>query len=112
MNATLSLNGQTIQLTEENFLFFPKDWSPPVTEKLAELLNVELTPLHWDIIYLLRKNYEQTQSSPKLRYLIETLRQNPIWHTLKSSDLYQIFTDQPLKQACQLAGLPKPPHCL
>lgn len=112
MPLSLSVEGKTIALDEEHFLFIHNQWTPAFPPALASHLVITLTPLHWAMITLLRDYYEAEGKVPTLKYVVEQLRQQDAFQTLCSSDLYQAFTDQPLKQACQLAGLPKPPHCL
>lgn len=108
----LHANDKDITLDEENFLLVQGQWTPSFSEGLAIHLRVTLGPLHWMIITLLRHYYEEKGKVPTLRYLVGQLRQQEAFKDISSSDLYQAFTDQPLKQGCQLAGLPKPPHCL
>lgn len=112
MPLILHVNHEDIALDEDNFLLIQSQWSPAFSEALADHLNITLSPLHWTMMTLLRGYYDENGKVPTLRYVVQQLRQQAAFKDINSSDLYHAFTDQPLKQACQLAGLPKPPHCL
>ena len=112
MPRILHVEHEAIPLDEENFLLIHAQWSLAFVNALAQTLSITLTPLHWAMITSAREHYKETGKVPTLKYLVDWLRKQENFKNLSSADLYHGFTEQPLKQTCQLAGLPKPPHCL
>ncbi|MFN3235176.1 MAG: TusE/DsrC/DsvC family sulfur relay protein [Gammaproteobacteria bacterium] len=85
-------------------------WSKALAKDIAHEEEIALTEKHWLVIETLREFYDAYHKLPTMRILIAHLKKS---HTdFSSQELYALFPDHPLKRACKIAGLPKPPHCV
>ena len=102
--APVDLNGFLINLN---------DWTPTVAELLATKEALSLTKEHWAIVIFLRQYYLQHHKTPGQRTLVKHLG-DILNDPNKGNSLYlhKLFPKAPMRQACKIAGLPKPPHCL
>jgi len=96
----------------EGFLVNLKDWTPDLATEIAKNESVELTAAHWEIIYLVRNFYSEYDTSPSMRALVKKTQIELGNEKGKSTYLLSLFPSSPAKQACKIAGLPKPANCL
>jgi tRNA 2-thiouridine synthesizing protein E len=108
----LIIQDHPIQLTDEGFLKYQSDWNEQVAEALARLNDIELTPEHWQILFFIRDYYKTYEHLPNSRVFVKALKKNWGEDIGNSRYLHRLFPQGPLKYACKLAGLPKPPTCL
>jgi tRNA 2-thiouridine synthesizing protein E len=108
----LVVGDQKLQLDRDGNLENLADWSEQVAELLARQAGVELTPGHWEILYLVREFHERRGLSPVMRILVK-LVENELGPD-KGNSLYllQLFPGSPARLACRIAGLPRPSNCL
>lgn len=99
-------------LTEQGFLVDMNDWNEEVARELAELNAIELTDAHWEIIAFIRDYYLRYKHLPNARVFTKAVAKQLGEDKGNSRYLHKLFPDGPLKYACKLAGLPKPPTCL
>lgn len=111
MVITLEVAGRNIALDADLCLLNLEDWSEPVAEQLAREEGIELTPAHWEILWLVREFYQTFELSPANRALVRYARQQ--LGEAKGNSLYLnlLFNGKPARLACRLAGLPKPANC-
>lgn len=108
----LEVNGQVIATDEEGYLENLSDWTKEIAEAMAVVEELELTDEHWDIINFLREYYEEYQIAPAVRVLTKAVGKRMGKDKGNSKYLYSLFPYGPGKQACKLAGLPKPTGCV
>jgi len=108
----LEVNGVTIETDEEGFLSNLSDWTPDVAVELAKGENVEMTESHWEVINFLREYYDEYQIAPAVRVLTKAIGKKLGPDKGNSKYLYDLFPYGPGKQACKIAGLPKPTGCI
>ena len=101
-----------LNLTEQGFLVSPDDWNETVAAQLATLNGIELTPAHWEIVHFMREFYFKFQYLPNTRVFVKAIANQFGAEKGNSRYLQQLFPQSPLKYACLIAGLPKPPTCL
>ncbi len=108
----IDFKGQTLEVDEDGFLQNPEAWNKEIAEFLAEKEGVEMTDEHWEIVNFLRQYYEQYEIAPMIRILVKEVKKKfgPEKGNLKY--VYQLFPNGPAKQACKIAGLPKPTGCV
>ncbi|MEZ5504191.1 MAG: TusE/DsrC/DsvC family sulfur relay protein [Halioglobus sp.] len=96
----------------EGFLHRLSDWTPAMARQIATTEGLDLTPAHWEVVYLLRAYYEEYDSSPAMRALVKycALRLGP--EKGKSIYLMSLFPGSPARLGSKIAGLPKPDNCL
>jgi tRNA 2-thiouridine synthesizing protein E len=104
---SLSVNGVTIETTQNGYLVNLNDWNEDVAKALAEIENIDLTEQHWDIIHYLRDEYlNNNQHQPMERALLKDMGKR--WNSkLTSKDVYKLFPLAPTKQGTKIAGLPE-----
>lgn len=108
----LMVNGQALETTGQGFLVNKSDWNEQVAIHLAQKDNISLTDQHWEIILFIRSYYEQYKHLPNTRLFIKAIARALGEGKGNSRYLHRLFPEGPLKYACKLAGLPKPPTCL
>lgn len=112
MHSDCDVNGKKISLDKEGYLKHMADWSPEVANVLAFNDGIILSEAHWEIIFALRKFYQEHDHSPAMRPFVKWIAQQ--LGVDKGSSLYllKLFPDSPAKRASKIAGLPKPTNCL
>jgi len=106
------VNGESLETTDQGFLVHAGDWSEAVAVQLAELNHIQLSEQHWEIIRFIRVYYQQYKHLPNARVFTKAIAKAFGEEKGNSRYLHKLFPEGPLKYACKLAGLPKPPTCL
>jgi tRNA 2-thiouridine synthesizing protein E len=101
-----------VETTEQGFLVNSAEWNEAVAQRLAVLNNIKLNAEHWEIIWFIRHYYQQFKHLPNARVFTKAIAKELGETKGNSRYLHKLFPDGPLKYACKLAGLPKPPTCL
>ncbi|MDT8447713.1 MAG: TusE/DsrC/DsvC family sulfur relay protein [bacterium] len=110
---SFEVNGKTIETDEDGYLKDMTEWSKEAAEYLAKSEDVDMTEAHWDLVDFLRDYYAQYQIAPMVKILTkEIAKKNGIEKKEASKMLYDLFPAGPAKQACKIAGLPKPTGCV
>lgn len=108
----LIVNGQILKITEEGFLFALNDWNENVAIEIARRDEIELTPLHWEILLFIQYYFKKFKHLPNARVFAKAIKKELGEEKGTSRYLHKLFPQGPLKYACKIAGLPKPPTCL
>ncbi len=108
----LEVNGKTIETDEEGYLVNLSDWDEDVALKLAESEGLEMSNDRWEIVNFLREYYNEYQIAPAVRVLTKAVGKKLGKDKGTSKYLYELFPYGPAKQACKIAGLPKPTGCV
>ncbi len=97
---------------KEGYLKDPSQWDQEIAIAIADDEDLDLTDDHWQVIWYVRKFYEEFNSSPSIRPLVKYLQQQ--WSADKGNSIYLalLFPEGPAKQASKIAGLPKPARCI
>jgi tRNA 2-thiouridine synthesizing protein E len=106
------LNGKAYETDEEGYLVNLSDWNEDVAQFLAQEEKVELTPNHWEVVNFLREYYNEYQIAPAIRVLTKAIGKKLGADKGNNKYLYELFPYGPAKQACKIAGLPKPTGCV
>lgn len=108
----IEVNGTSYETDEEGYLINLADWNEDVALVLAQGESVELTPSHWEVVNFLREYYDEYQIAPAVRVLTKAIGKKLGEEKGNSKYLYDLFPYGPAKQACKIAGLPKPTGCV
>jgi tRNA 2-thiouridine synthesizing protein E len=100
------------ETNQQGFLINATDWNEAIAIQLAELNNISLTAAHWEIIHFIRDYYQHYKHLPNMRVFTKAIAKTLGEGKGNSRYLHGLFPDAPLRDACKLAGLPKPPTCL
>jgi len=106
------INGKTYETDEEGYLVNLSEWDEAAAKYLAVEEKVELTDQHWEVINFLREYYNDYQIAPAVRVLTKAIGKKLGADKGNSKYLYELFPYGPAKQACKIAGLPKPTGCI
>jgi tRNA 2-thiouridine synthesizing protein E len=110
--ATIEVGGKSLEVDEEGYLVDLNDWNEEAAAELAKSENLELTESHWEVIHFLREYYNEFQIAPAVRVLTKAIGKKLGKEKGNSKYLYELFPYGPAKQACKVAGLPKPTGCI
>lgn len=100
------------ETTEQGFLINYADWNESIARQLAAMNDIQLTTAHWEIILFMREYYLKYKHLPNTRVFIKAIAKKLGEEKGNSRYLHLLFPESPLKYACKLAGLSKPPTCL
>ena len=101
-----------LKQNSEGFLCDYEDWNEAVALFLANEHRIKLTAAHWEIIFFIRQYYNDYQHLPNTRVFTKAIAKKLGVDKGNSRYLYKLFPQGPLKYACKIAGLSKPPTCL
>jgi tRNA 2-thiouridine synthesizing protein E len=105
-------NGTVVETDEEGYITDISLWTRELAEFIAKDENIEMTDDHWEVVNFLREYYEEYQIAPAVRVLIKAIKKSLGVDKGNSKYLYELFPYGPAKQACKIAGLPKPTGCI
>lgn len=108
----LSVDGLALETSDDGFLRDAEQWNERVAHELARREDIELSSAHWEILLFIRDYYFQFRHLPNARMFAAAIRKKLGEEKAHSRYLQKLFPKGPLKYACKLAGLPKPPTCL
>ena len=110
--SSIEVNGKTYETDEEGYLVNLSDWNMDVANYIAKTENLTMTDNHWEVVNFLREYYEEYQIAPAVRVLTKAIGKKLGPEKGNSQYLYELFPYGPGKQACKVAGLPKPTGCI
>ena len=108
----LEMNDTLLATDAEGYLLNLADWSPEVAGRLADEEKITLTDAHWEVINFLRDYYAEYQIAPAVRVMTKAIGKQFGEEKGNSKYLFELFPYGPAKQACKIAGLPKPTGCV
>jgi tRNA 2-thiouridine synthesizing protein E len=108
----LKVDGDFLETTKEGFLIDLNHWNETVALEIARLNNVDLSSDHWEILIYIRQYYQKYKHLPNARAFTKAIKNEFGSDKGNSRYLHKLFPQGPLKYACKIAGLPKPPTCL
>ncbi len=106
------LNGAVIETDEEGYIQDISLWNEELAGLIAQEEEIEMTGEHWEVVNFLRDYYEEYQIAPAVRVLIKAIAKKLGPEKGNNKYLYVLFPYGPAKQACKIAGLPKPTGCV
>lgn len=107
----IDVKGRKLEVDENGFLVDWQKWDKDVAEYLAQHEGITLTPEHWGVVNFLREYYQKYQIAPMIRILVKEI-QKAMGPDKDLKYIYKLFPSGPAKQACKIAGLPKPTGCV
>ncbi len=106
------MNGTSVETDEEGYITDISLWSKDLADLIAQDENIDMTDDHWEVVNFLRDYYEEYQIAPAIRVLTKAVKKSLGPDKGNSKYLYELFPYGPAKQACKIAGLPKPTGCI
>ena len=108
----IEINGTTYETDEEGYLVNLADWNKDIAEAIAKAESVDMSENHWEVVNFLREYSGEYQIAPAVRVLTKAIGKQLGEDKGNSKYLYELFPYGPAKQACKIAGLPKPTGCV
>ncbi len=108
----LEVNGKMYETDEEGYLSNLAEWTEDIAAALAKSEGLDMTESHWEVVKFLRDYYQEYQIAPAVRVLTKAIGKKLGKDKGTSKYLYELFPYGPAKQACKVAGLPKPTGCV
>lgn len=106
------VNGKSVECDEEGYITNLDDWSEDLAGLIAKDEGVDMSPEHWEVVNFLREYYQEYQIAPAVRVLTKAAAKRLGPEKGSNKYLYELFPYGPAKQACKIAGLPKPTGCV
>lgn len=107
-----SVGDRRVPTTADGFLVHAADWDEGLAAILAAGQGIALTDAHWEIVRFIREYHNRFRHLPNARMFVKAVQKALGNEKGNSRYLYRLFPEGPLKQACLIAGLPKPPSCI
>jgi tRNA 2-thiouridine synthesizing protein E len=101
-----------LAVDKEGYLLELGDWNENVALALAEAEGIDLSPVHWELIWLVRTFYQKFEVSPAMRPLVKQVKEQLGNEKGNSLYLLELFPGSPAKLLAKIAGLPRPTNCL
>jgi tRNA 2-thiouridine synthesizing protein E len=108
----IEVDGKILETTESGFLTDANVWDEHVAAALAASIPIALTEAHWEIVRFIRSYYLRFHHLPNTRMFVKAVQKEFGEEKGNSRYLHRLFPESPLKYACMIAGLPKPPGCI
>ncbi|MEW6409110.1 MAG: TusE/DsrC/DsvC family sulfur relay protein [Nitrospirota bacterium] len=108
----IEFKGKSYEVDDDGYLQNLDDWSPELAEHIAGLEGVTMTEAHWEVVNFLRDYYKQYQIAPMIKILVKEMAKAFGPEKGNTKYLYELYPAGPAKQACKIAGLPKPTGCV
>ena len=101
------VSGTKIEANDNGYLIDLQQWNEDVARAIAAADDLELTDKHFDVLNYLRDEYiNNGEHQPSDREMLKGMGE--IWGTrVGSKEMYELFPNQPSKQAGKIAGLPE-----
>ena len=106
------VNGTSFPADEEGYLVDITVWNKELADLIAIDEKIDMNSDHWEVVNFLRDYYEEYQIAPAIRVLTKAVKKSLGADKGNSKYLYELFPYGPAKQACKIAGLPKPTGCV
>ncbi len=110
--SAIEINGVSYDTDEEGYLTDTGNWTKDVGLVLAKDEGIEMSDAHWEVVNFLREYYEEYKIAPMIRILTKAMGKKLGKEKGNTKYLYQLYPAGPAKQACKIAGLPKPTGCV
>ena len=106
------VNGTNVEHDEEGYITTLSDWTKELADVIAAVEEIDMNEEHWAVVNFLREYYEEYQIAPAVRVLTKAIKKSMGPDIGNNKYMYELFPYGPAKQACKIAGLPKPTGCV
>lgn len=112
MDRAMEFQGRHYEVDEDGYIQNLNDWSRELAEHIAGLEDINMTDAHWEVVRILREYFAKYQIAPPIKTLVKEIGKIFGQEKANTKYLYELFPGGPAKQACKIAGLPKPTGCV
>ncbi|MBI5141324.1 MAG: TusE/DsrC/DsvC family sulfur relay protein [Nitrospirae bacterium] len=110
--AHVEVKGAKYEVDEDGFLVDPDEWNMDIASYFADVEGIAMTEAHWEVVNFLRDYFKQFNIAPMIKILVKEIGKKMGPEKGNTKYLYQLYPGGPAKQACKIAGLPKPTGCV
>lgn len=110
--AHVEVKGAKYEVDEDGFLVDPDEWTMDIANYFADVEGIAMTEAHWEVVNFLRDYFKQFNIAPMIKILVKEIGKKMGPEKGNTKYLYQLYPGGPAKQACKIAGLPKPTGCV
>jgi len=100
-----TIGGRQVHVDAEGFLTELSEWDEDLAHELAQLIGIELTEEHLEVIRFLRKDFAEKGETA-------TTRRVQVVGGIPVQRQFALFPQKPGKKMAYVAGLPKPHGCV
>lgn len=108
----MDFQGKQYEIDEDGYLLNLDDWNKELAGQIAKLEEIDMSDAHWEVITFLRDYYQKYQIAPMIKILVKEIGKVMGPEKGNTKYLYELYPGGPAKQACKIAGLPKPTGCV
>jgi len=109
---TIEFQSKNYEVDEEGYLQNLDDWNPELANFIAEKEGIQMDNARWEVVNFLRDYYQKYQIAPMIKILVKEIGKVMGPEKGNTKYLYELYPGGPAKQACKIAGLPKPTGCV
>ncbi len=109
---TMDFQGKQVEIDEDGYIVNLDDWTKDLAEHIAKIEGIDMTESHWEVVNFLRDYYQKYQIAPMIKILVKEIGKVMGPEKGNTKYLYELYPGGPAKQACKIAGLPKPTGCV
>lgn len=106
--STITVNERVIGVDNEGYLLDPADWDLDVAHKMAEIINIDMTQNHWEVVNYVRDFFDSRYAVPEFRHALKFLKNKLGKDVVDRKFVYRLFPYGYGQQACKIAGMRKP----
>jgi len=105
----LAAGGKEIAVDQHGYLLDPEDWNEAAAAEIARLAGVELTPVHWEVIWFMRDYLAGHGVAADARFVFRFLESRAGSNGKTGRALFfELFPYGYTGQACKIAGMRQP----
>ncbi len=105
----LAIGGREIAVGQHGYLMEPEDWDEGVAAELARRAELELTPLHCEVIRFMRRFLAERGIAADGRFVFKFLDSRTGSEAKSGRSLFfELFPYGYTGQACKIAGMRQP----
>ena len=104
----ITVNDREIEVDNEGYLLNPDDWNLDVANKMSNIINIEMTEHHWEVVNYVRDYFDSNYAVPEFRHALKFLKEKIGQDIVNRKFVYKLFPYGYGQQACKIAGMRKP----
>jgi tRNA 2-thiouridine synthesizing protein E len=105
----IEFKNKKIPVDSDGYLINPADWSKDLADHIAASAGIKLTADHWWVINFTQNYLKENEFLPVIRVVVNSLRRAGLKDKANDAHLFKLFAPTPIRLACKIAGLHRPP---
>lgn len=106
----IEFKAHRIIIDSDGYMVQSDQWSKELAEHIASIYDLKLGQDHWWVIDYIRNYYKENEFLPTIRVVVNAMRRAGFpRERARDKFLFDLFPSTPIRLACKIAGLHKPP---